>query len=601
MAELQKYGGVMGTKQPGFRSDRLRKQEKFREAIINRITRVTMAKLRKGFSRWHSKSVVVDFNQEMEKDLREEVEIAVQQAIGLKSQEIKGFSSLYLRLSSRITTLKYTETCSNKEKSVRNLFYVPNVAFHKYWRENETTRLPLDMYKQVKTDKNDEPLINKKTDKPITDLKKKIPCDDRCSFPKNWEERLWNLLTSIDDETSDVFKRIESLLDFENCNGCIPNTPYCDYDDTTGCRDGLTLLRKLYPHSDDIRKLVDKVIYPARRAAKAMLEIDAALSDACLDLNELQSRIFSIKQKDKEMLEKLAPEKSKKSDGRLGPPLSEKAISEKWATNIAEFKKIESDHPLTVCNFCEEMKRPKFFKLSELKYEDFTMKTKRVKKDEATCKRMWYVFSLTFPDAVTEEQKKAVFPLRVCSHCWGFLKDGRIGGGMKANSMVVDELPDELSKLNVYEKFLIARAHAFYTVIDLKPLGGRKNIPSHLLLKATRGNAVHLPVPTTSTSTRVLDTLPMKDPREALQIYADVPTKSGVTWRNLVDVDKILAALQWLKENNNLYEDITICPEVFKQMDERGFLKLTGENNAPIPPPGDDLGCFSFHPMASDL
>ncbi len=36
------------------------------------------------------------------------------------------------------------------------------------------------------------------------------------------------------------------------------------------------------------------------------------------------------------------------------------------------------------------------------------------------------------------------------------------------------------------------------------------------------------------------------------------PTRKGIVWRNLVNFDNVMRALEWLKENNRLYEKVQI-------------------------------------------
>ena len=194
-----------------------------------------------------------------------------------------------------------------------------------------------------------------------------------------------------------------------------------------------------------------------------------------------------------------------------------------------------------------------------------------------------YVIKANHPEAVTDEQVADLFPMRVCKQCWAVCKDGRVRGGMRANGLAVDPVPPELKALTWYENFLICRTFAFYTVVSLKPLGGKgKMTKAGLCVGGTKGSAVHLPLPVGNTTSRVATTMPPPADQLSLQIYADVPKKSGMTWRNVVDVDRVLKALHWLKEHNPLYADITIDPGVFDQFDKTGLLKISAKCQDPV-------------------
>ena len=75
-------------------------------------------------------------------------------------------------------------------------------------------------------------------------------------------------------------------------------------------------------------------------------------------------------------------------------------------------------------------------------------------------------------------------------------------------------------------------------------------------LSAMKGMAVNFPHPLKSTLNEVTDTLPNQD---LLKIIVDsLPTCRREVWRNLVDMEKVISALRWLKANNPYYKDIEI-------------------------------------------
>ena len=574
---LRKFSGEIGWKQGGYRCDRIRREDRFRDAVIDRITRVTQTKTKIGHSRWHPNEIVADLNAELNTDIKKRVAEAVKKALSLKNEEFKIFFSKYNKLLAQYTSVEgLIEGGQDIVSAMNFLFRTPDEAFHTYFSETKETKQPHKFYLKAKVDENKEPILDSEGN--VQMERDKIPCtEERCSktLPENWQHRLCKLLRNLERVKSDPYKCMESVLDFESCDGCVENTNLCEFacrEEDAGCEDGLRLLTKLAPHSNKVRN-VRRELYKCRRAIVSICEIDELFENASTDLKQIEETVESLKNKDSHSLEAVGSKGSKFP----GPEMNEKAIADKWETHINAFKEVEQDHPLIACRLCDELKNSSKFPAKDKQYGVWPSQMNQSDRDRAA-----QVIWANFPelDISKISEIKALYPMKICTHCWDCVRAGVIGGGMRANKMHVDEVPKELASLNRYETFLISRYHVFYTITSLKPLGGKNNLPKHLLLKATKGSAVHLPIPVANTTTKVLDTLPMANPEEVMKIYADVPTKSGVTWRNLINVDRVLSALKWLKANNSLYSDIKIDPNVFQQMNDRGFLMLTGIERA---------------------
>ena len=73
-------------------------------------------------------------------------------------------------------------------------------------------------------------------------------------------------------------------------------------------------------------------------------------------------------------------------------------------------------------------------------------------------------------------------------------------------------------------------------------------------IPALKGLAIHLPLNFNETNEHVKQTLPNFN---CLNVIVDsLPTKNNIIWRNLIDINKVVRALKWLKSNNPFYEDI---------------------------------------------
>ena len=95
-------------------------------------------------------------------------------------------------------------------------------------------------------------------------------------------------------------------------------------------------------------------------------------------------------------------------------------------------------------------------------------------------------------------------------------------------------------------------------MIRLKPFRF-SGCPSDLV-PALHGTAIHFTLSTDETLKSTFQSLPSKS---TLEILVDsVPTKRKIVWRDLVDLNKVCAALQTLKRiNPTIYGDILIVPD----------------------------------------
>ena len=117
------------------------------------------------------------------------------------------------------------------------------------------------------------------------------------------------------------------------------------------------------------------------------------------------------------------------------------------------------------------------------------------------------------------------------------------------------EVPKDISALTPIELIFIAKAKVFQTVIKLGAVG--KNVPSNSRLSALKGNAIHMPLPLEQTIKQLdEDTDFTKIP--ANYIMTHHIKDDELLLRNLVNLDKVYAALAWLKNKNPFYRDINL-------------------------------------------
>ena len=149
--------------------------------------------------------------------------------------------------------------------------------------------------------------------------------------------------------------------------------------------------------------------------------------------------------------------------------------------------------------------------------------------------------------------------LYMCTYCKPLIRKDKLPSRCVLNGLTVVPVPPELSKLDVLSMQLIQRAKCYLTVVRLGTYTGK--VPTYNSLKACKGTMFFLPLPLNKT----LDTLEevkhsdtandLPDP-ELYVIVNGKPTKAGVVWRSLVNIDDVKAAVRKLREINWLYQNV---------------------------------------------
>ena len=134
----------------------------------------------------------------------------------------------------------------------------------------------------------------------------------------------------------------------------------------------------------------------------------------------------------------------------------------------------------------------------------------------------------------------------ICHTCHAVLKSGKIPAQSKANTMALDEIPEELKDLNNLELHIICKRILFMKLVKL-PRGKQKGI---------KGAAVNVPADL-GPACNLLPRLPADAHIVSLKLKRKLEYKQAYL-HNTICPEKVITALHYLKNNNPLYADIKI-------------------------------------------
>lgn len=139
----------------------------------------------------------------------------------------------------------------------------------------------------------------------------------------------------------------------------------------------------------------------------------------------------------------------------------------------------------------------------------------------------------------------------ICHSCLQKIRANQLPAPCVLNDLHVSTVPPQIAELNDYEKILIQRAKSFQVVMQMNPVAS-KHLPNRHMVKKLKGRTFHFPLPLEET----LKKLPRPEyPITIPEMYIMVrgmPTKSKIVWEDIVDVNKVYKALQYLKGVNAL-------------------------------------------------
>nr|XP_034326069.1 uncharacterized protein LOC105333116 [Crassostrea gigas] len=135
--------------------------------------------------------------------------------------------------------------------------------------------------------------------------------------------------------------------------------------------------------------------------------------------------------------------------------------------------------------------------------------------------------------------------LWICFTCHRKILNGKIPAEATVNNLILEDIPEELSNLNSMERHLVALHIPFMKVMGL-PHGGQRN--------------VHGPVVCVPSDMKKIASLPLKED-ENLLLRVKLKRKlnyKGYFEYQFVDPNHVFAALDFLKQNNKWYTNVTI-------------------------------------------
>ncbi|EGT48478.1 hypothetical protein CAEBREN_00364 [Caenorhabditis brenneri] len=155
--------------------------------------------------------------------------------------------------------------------------------------------------------------------------------------------------------------------------------------------------------------------------------------------------------------------------------------------------------------------------------------------------------------------------VKVCRPCWKHLRNNNVPPLAKINGLDFDPVPPEISQLNCIERMLICKARVIQKIVRLK-----KVIQSDNGMAASGGPMVVVPTSPENNVNLVLTKLPSSKHME-IHVHS--------TWdkKYIVDMVKVIQALNMLKRVNTDYEDVEIDEDFHFTIDEDVVFETPGK------------------------
>ena len=153
---------------------------------------------------------------------------------------------------------------------------------------------------------------------------------------------------------------------------------------------------------------------------------------------------------------------------------------------------------------------------------------------------------------------KLLHGLSICNSCRISLNKGEIPANSMINNMYAGETPEVLKVLNPIELMFVSKTKCFQTIVKPGPISCK--LPKSERLSAIKGNMIHLPLCTSVTAETLYKSATERlfgEAEDNVLLYGK-PNKDREVWNHIVDRKKVLAALEWLCQNNPNYKDIVV-------------------------------------------
>ena len=315
------------------------------------------------------------------------------------------------------------------------------------------------------------------------------------------------------------------------------NHPIDCYSGENLCPSDLVLLRKLYPHYANVRKLY-QILNDLKNMHEMLYDLDAAV--ACGDFAYLTK-----------LLAYLPPEKPSKvhSVERPNSIVNRQNLIEKYGNHVLDFDKHLENLPKTACICCEKL-------IDDAHILTISARRKNLG-NTAWQQLSAYLNSNARTITRGEPRIESLIGQAICSSCSRELNKNKIPTISIINGMDTGSQPDCIKALSEFESIFIHLAMCYQTIIKLTPMGAK--LPYNSRMDKLKGFAVHITQPLDSAITELFGNRPTKlvNPDEYIVLHG-IPKKDRAVWQRLVSVEKIHAALVWLKQNNQLYHKIDI-------------------------------------------
>jgi hypothetical protein len=286
----------------------------------------------------------------------------------------------------------------------------------------------------------------------------------------------------------------------------------------------------LSPHFLKVRNM-KRLIYQLINFYQKIFNLDKALNFA--DLETLNKIVIAAQ-------EKVDIYKRQQTDTIM----SDDDIFSKYKKAFKVLKKRLMDTPRYACVSCET-----------LCYKKNVIEMKNIRRNIDT--PVW-------KDLMAYVKKQQINPQYICIYCKQKFLQGLMPPYCILN-LFTNNVPEEVSILNTFEKILIQRAKAFQTVIKMGSVMNKK-LPERQMIQKVKGRTFHLPLPIQETLNKLCsNTDAINVNHELFILVRGIPTKSKIIWEEMVNVKKVFDALMWLKNNNPFYYEI-ILPNTHNEL-----------------------------------
>ena len=304
------------------------------------------------------------------------------------------------------------------------------------------------------------------------------------------------------------------------------------------CESKLRVLRAAVTHYPKLAYL-QRNVNSARRAHFIIQKIDRAI-----DNKDYKALLVVCNTSFPKLFEQKVSQETYQSESTGMVPVSplrvphlEAQLLTMHAKVIKQYEKQVHDYAIYPCVSCEQLHKKSGVK--EVYFDDY-------KENDVWLAIKAYQI-LTSPEEGDD-------PAYLCNYCMNKIKAGTMPSRCILNGLESPPLPVELKNLDPFCTQLIQLAKAFQTVIRLSTYTNK--VPSYNSLKACKGNMFVLPLPLTKTIETLTEGVSELPKPELYVIVDGIPTKKKVVWRSFIDINKVKAALNKLREINWLYSKV---------------------------------------------